>query len=194
MRARTKEPSPLLPGSQAPWPAGWQAAPSFAECAGVWGTGMELAGPPHPGPQGCQGPRAQHALQAGVADPAGARLLLQVLRLVEGVLALFPACAQGLDQVHSRAGLEEAPVGRGEPAAQVSAPPACRLPREGQKPGRTGGPHSARDMQVDSVRDPAEALQVTVNRAQTPRCTKVSPSLAPLFAASAHFPGRRGVC
>lgn len=50
------------------------------------------------GPEGCFGPGAQEAVQAGVADPAGPGLLPQVLGLVDCVLPLLPASRQRLNQ------------------------------------------------------------------------------------------------
>lgn len=74
-----------------------------------------VCAPHNLGPEGCRDPRPQGLLQAGVADPTGPGLLLQVLRPVQRVLPLFTVPVQGLDQVDIRAGPEKAPEGRGKP-------------------------------------------------------------------------------
>ena len=122
--AQTKELALQPAHSQAqahPSHGGGRQCPRFAGHPGVWGcTGQadgEAAGraTPHPGPEGRRDPRPEDGLQAAVVDPAGAGLLLQVLRLVQRVLPLFPAPIQGLDQVDGGAGLEEAPEAERSP-------------------------------------------------------------------------------
>lgn len=143
--AQTKGPSPQLLSRQARWPRGRQAAPSPAGTrepgghVGPRGEGRSCTGPPHPGPEGGGGSRAQDALQAGVADPAGPGLLPQLLRSVECVLPLRTASTQGLNQVHGRARPEEAPA-EGSRGLRVSAPslPAAQGGTEALRVGSLG--------------------------------------------------------
>lgn len=137
-------------------------------------------GTPHPGPEGCRGPGAQDALQAGVADPTGPRLLPQVLCLVECVLPPLTASVQGLNQADGGARPEEAPEGRREQVAQNQCTPpspwggmeglegmrlALQWDMLGTVPHAQWAPHRSRNLSL-------------LRGAQTPRCRKGSPSVA----------------